>query len=186
MIKYFCDRCGKESRIPIMLPIYIHDGKGSVINQIDEKLICEDCAKKLAEIDDVLTKKHYRQDFLLMSDEDIELLLYTFKVGDKVITSDGRTGTIRSICYCDRCKERGFYEPKVEMDVGVDQIWITDTDKENGFMSFYQIGDRVFGNIDLETSEYIRERITELEYDAIRYKSQLNMMKKLEKNDDRR
>ena len=142
MIKYFCDRvgCGKEIKEnATIIPIYAYDGKGVKVIQFGDKYICEDCAKKLEEIKDNLLSKHYEQDFLQMTDENVELLRYTFKVGDKVITDDGRTGTIRSICYCDRCKERGFYEPKVQMDIGVDQIWITDTDKENGFRSFYQI-----------------------------------------------
>ena len=182
MIKYFCDRCGKESRLPIMLPIYVHDGKGSVIMQIDEKLICEDCANKLAEIKNELEQNHYLQDFLQMTDEDIELLRYTFKVGDKVITDDGRTGTITSICDCDKCKKRGFYEPDVKMDFGVGRIWITDTDKENGFSNFYQIGDHIFGNVDAEASERIRKRIIDLKHEIIEYEAQLNMMKKLEKN----
>ena len=185
MIKYFCDRvgCGKEIKEKAtLIPIYAYDGKGIKIVQFGDKHICEDCAKKLEEIKDTLLSNHYEQDFLQMTDEDIELLRYTFKVGDKVITDDGRTGTITEICICDRCKKRGFYESKVKMDVGMDQIWITDTDKENGFKSFYQIGDRVFGNIDAEASKYIGEQITKLEYEATQYKAQLNMVKKLENN----
>lgn len=179
MIKYFCDRCGKETKIAITVPIYVHDGKGAVIKQINSKNICEDCAKKLYEIKDELVKKHYLQDFLLMSDEDIELLRYTFKVGDKVIADDGRTGTIVDICTCDRCKERGSYEPTVEMNIGVRQIEITDMDKENGFSSFYQIGDRVFGNVDNEASEYILQRIEELEHELTEYEEQLKVVREL-------
>lgn len=164
MIKYFCDRCGRESRLPIILPIYVHDGKGIVIMQIDEKLICEDCAKQLAEIKDELVKNHYLQDFLQMTDEDIELLRYTFNVGDKVITSDGRTGTIRSICHCDGCKERGFYEPEVDFGYYMDYIMVSD--KEDNFKSYYQIGDRVFGNLNeepvIKELEEIGERYNKL------------------------
>jgi hypothetical protein len=184
MIKYFCDRCGKETKIAITVPIYVHDGKGAVINQIDSKDICEDCAKKLYEIKDELVKKHYLQDFLLMSDEDIEPFRYVFKAGDKVITDDGRTGTITEICTCDRCKKRGFYEPKVQMDIGVCQIWITDTDKENGFRSFYQIGDRVFGNVDKEASKYILQRIEELERELTEYEEQLEVVRELKENNN--
>ena len=150
MIKYFCDRCGKESRIHITLPIYIHDGKGNVIEQIDEKDICEDCAKKLAEIKDELVKKHYLQDFMLMSDEDIELLRYTFKVGDKVITAEGLTGVVKEVCTCSKCKRRGFYELTVEMEDGSTD-WVMRTDKERGFKSYYSIGDRIFGNLNEES-----------------------------------
>lgn len=180
MIKYFCDRCGKESKgTTYCMNVYAYDGLGCLISYICDKHLCEECTEKLVAIKDQL--KH-EQDILDMTDEDIELLRYTFKVGDKVITADGRTGTITSICDCDRCKNRGFYEPKVEMNIGVDQIWITDTDKENGFISFYQIGDRIFGNVDTEASKYIRERIIELKHEVINYESQLDMLKKLENN----
>ena len=57
-----------------------------------------------------------------------------FKVGDQVITDDGRVGVIESICDCESCKDRGFYEPRVKMQDGYDQIWITDTDKKTSDM----------------------------------------------------
>lgn len=77
-----------------------------------------------------------------------------FKVGDIVIASDGRVGVIEEICDCKSCKERGFYEPNVKMEIGVCQIWITNIDKEHNFYSFYQIGDHVYGNIDEESVLY--------------------------------
>lgn len=182
MIKYFCDRCGKEiDKIVKAIPIYAYDGNGVKIMDFGVKHICEECDQKLNSIKSQL--KH-EEDIFDMSDEDIELLRYTFKVGDKVITSDGRTGTITSICDCERCKKRGFYEPDVEMNFGVGRIWITDTDKENGFLNFYQIGDYVFGNVDAEASERIRKRIAELKHEVIEYETQLNMMKKLENNNE--
>jgi hypothetical protein len=159
MIKYFCDRCGKE----IDGKVNEYTDTTEVINPHTQKVVAT--WKNVEHICDECEQKE---------------LTCGFKVGDKVITDDGRTGTIRSICYCDRCKERGFYEPKVQMDVGVCQIWITDTDKENGFRSFYQIGDRVFGNVDKEACKDIRERIVELKHELIGYEAQLNMMKKLE------
>jgi len=187
MIKFFCDRvgCGKEIKDKAtLIPIYAYNGKGVKLIQFGDKHICEDCSKKLEEIKAPLLSKHYEQDFLQMTDEDIELLRYTFKVGDKVITDDGRTGTITEICTCDRCKKRGFYEPTVQMDIGVCQIWITDTDKENGFRSFYQIGNRVFGNIDNEASEYILQRIEELEHELTEYEEQLEVVRELKENNN--
>jgi hypothetical protein len=157
MVKYFCDRCGKETKIAIAMPIYVHDGKGHVIEQIGSKDICEDCAKKLAEVKDELVKKHYLQDFLLMSDEDIELFRYVFKVGDKVIASDGLTGTITAVCTCSECKRRGFYELTVEMEDGsIDYVMATD--KKRGFDAYYSIGDRVFGNLD---EEYVTNKMND-------------------------
>ena len=152
MIKYFCDRvgCGKEIKEKAtLIPIYAYDGKGIKIMQFGCKHICEDCAKKLEEIKDNLSSKHYEQDFLQMTDEDIELLRYTFKAGDKVIAADGRTGTITSICKCNSCINRGFYEPEVDFGDYTDYIMISD--KEDGFKSYYQIGDKVFGNLNEES-----------------------------------
>lgn len=183
MIKYFCDRCGKETKRNAMVvqKEVARGGKfDSVLFVFDNGILCEKCAEKFDSIKDKLKRK---EDIFNMTEEEIRLLRCSFKVGDKVITADGRTGTITSICDCDRCKNRGFYEPKVEMNIGVDQIWITDTDKENGFISFYQIGDRVFGNVDTEASKYVRERIIELKHEVINYESQLDMLKKLENND---
>lgn len=39
---------------------------------------------------------------------------YEFRVGDEVETVDGMSGKIVSICHCERCAERGFFEPKWE------------------------------------------------------------------------
>lgn len=180
MVKYFCDRCGKEMENGRKLYTAVYDALGTLITTIGPaKHLCEECCEKLDAIKD---KLEHEEDIFDVTDEDIELLRYTFQVGDKVITSDGRTGTITDICDCDRCKKRGFYEPKVKMDFGASQIWITDTDKENGFISFYRIGDRVFGNVDTEAEKRIRERIRELKHEVIEYEAQLDMMKKLENN----
>ena len=159
MIKYFCDRCGKEcGKGARTIERFAYDGLGIKIVWIRNDHLCKECDEKFMSIHDKLKNE---DDIFDMSDEDIELLRYTFKVGDKVITDDGRTGTITSICDCERCKKRGFYEPKVETDIGVGPMWITDTDKENGFISFYQIGDRVFGNLDEESVCKELDEITE-------------------------
>lgn len=177
MIKYFCDRCGKEIKEQAnIIPIYAYDGLGNKIVSFYGKHLCEECSAKLDEIKDQL---EYEEDIFDMTDEDIELLRYTFRVGDKVITDDGRIGTITDICTCDKCKKRGFYEPKVQMDIGVCQIWITDMDKKNGFRSFYQIGDRVFGNVDKAAPEYILHRIEELEHELTEYEEQLDVVRGL-------
>ena len=131
MIKYFCDRCGKE---------------------ISSGNLCEECS--------------------------YEELTCGFKVGDEVITYDGRIGTITDFCTCSACKMRGFYEPEIEMKIG-SQIWMTDTDKNNGFDDYYKIGKRVFGNLDdkrlLGRMETLKEEMQEIE-------AQLNVINSLTKN----
>lgn len=151
-VKCFCDKCGNEIKTDIMVvPMYAYDGLGNVIVFIKNNYLCEECTKKFNMIKDRL---EHEEDFFDMSDKDISLMEYDFKVGDKVITSTGKVGIIKSICNCKHCKERGFYEPEVEVTAGVGAIWITNIDKENGFKSFYQIGSYKFGNIDKESIKY--------------------------------
>ena len=164
MIKVFCDRCGKEitsNATVVSEETEVTDGNGAVVFKLRGKTlhICEEC--------------QYNE------------LTCGFKVGDKVITSDGCVGTITDICTCDQCRGRGFYEPEIQYNNGsTDYIMISD--KNNGFKKFYKIGDRVFGNVDTEASKRIRERIIELKHEVIECEEQLNMIKKLEKCYERR
>ena len=75
---------------------------------------------------------------------------YIFHVGDEVITEHGRVGKITSICTCERCQERGFYESTVDFGDGY-YNYITHWDEDDGYSHYYKIGGNVFGNIDLET-----------------------------------
>ena len=74
------------------------------------------------------------------------------KIGDEIITSTGRRGFVDSICDCERCAERGFYEPTIRTASG-DIIYMTDSDKKNGFRDFYQIGSHILGNLHVESAE---------------------------------
>lgn len=83
----------------------------------------------------------------------IENEIGLFRVGDEVITSDGRKGKIVDICHCENCRRRGFYEPKVLYeDEKVEDI--TKTDKELNFCDFYKIGDVIFGNADIAKIDF--------------------------------
>lgn len=72
---------------------------------------------------------------------------YTFKVGDEVITTDGRRGVISNVCHCLNCYGRGFYEPTWIDDSG-DYNYITLFDKECGFKGYYKIGEHKFHDFD--------------------------------------
>ena len=157
MIKVYCDKCGKEIT--------------ANVNTIVEETEMFDCDNNI--VTTYTNKAH------LCDECQYNELTCGFKVGDRVITDDGRVGVIESICDCDKCKDRGFYEPNVKMTIGDCQIWITDTDKRNGFISYYQIGDQVFGNVDNGAEERIKQRITELRHELAEYESQLNMLKSL-------
>ena len=155
MIKCFCDRCNNEIKSDgLAVPIYARNGMGVRLLFVGNKHLCNECVEKFNVVKDRL---EYEEDFFDMSDEDIALMEYDFKVGDEVITSTGQVGVIESICDCDRCKERGFYEPKVKLVHGVYDIYITDNDKNNSFSNFYKIGKYKFGNIDKESIEYDME-----------------------------
>ena len=160
MIKIYCNKCGKEiigGVHKIVEKIEATDALGAVLVTFPQEVhYCDEC--------------QYNN------------LTCGFKVGDQVITNDGRVGVIEGICDCDRCKERGFYEPRVKTCIGNDQIWITDTDKENGFINFYKIGDRIFGNIDEEAEKCIREQMSDLRHELAEYESQLNVLRGLSSN----
>lgn len=64
---------------------------------------------------------------------------YGFHVGDYVEDITGRIGYINSICQCERCKERGFYEPYVMYNNG-DCDYITTYECEQGFLDYKRIG----------------------------------------------
>ena len=156
MIKVYCNKCGKEIT--------------SNVNTITEEIQAIDCRDNV-----VATFKntvHYCDEC------QYEDLTCGFKVGDEVITNDGRVGEIIDICTCDACKERGFYEPEVQYNNGeTDYIMISA--KNNGFKNFYKIGDRVFGNLDEERLVLRiaarREELEELE-------AQLTVVNKLNNN----
>ena len=102
----------------------------------------------------------------------IENEIGLFRVGDEVITSDGRKGKIVDICRCEECERRGFYEPKVLYDEYDEAEYITNGDKERNFCDFYKIGNTVFGNAD----------ISKIDYDISEYKRLVAVWTKRRKN----
>lgn len=185
MIKYFCDRCGNEFKSNgLTIQVYARDNLGVKIVFACEKHLCDECAKKFNMVKDRL---EHEEDFFDMSDEDITLMEYDFKVGDEVITSDGCVGVIENICDCDKCRERSFYEPKVRLTKGAYDIYITNNDRDNGFSSFYKIGKYKFGNIDKESIkrdiEYETHNIEEATKRLNEYREQLERISWLNCND---
>ncbi len=146
MIKYFCDRCGKETSYAngYTTPPMMKNKNG--IMHHGGFFICNECYHKWREVKDRLSDI----DFVKLLDEKLQPYRCDFKVGDEVITSTGEVGVITDVCTCDRCRERGFFEPKVKTKIGNDTIYITDNDLRVGFRSFYKIGNHVFGNLDVD------------------------------------
>lgn len=183
MIKFYCDKCGKETTRDkikrVIEEAYPCDAQGNKLVRFPVAThdLCEECYEQYEKLNIDI------KDFMAMTDEEIELALYTFKVGDKVITSTGKVGTITEICTCDQCKKRGFYEPQVKVDIGTDSIWITDNDKRVNFRSFYQIGDYIFGNIDedcvVKQIGWKTKEIKNAEQELAELQTQLDIVKKL-------
>lgn len=172
-IRYFCDKCGNEFK---------SDSGMAIISQpLGRKFLCDECAKKY---ELVRPRLECAEDFFDMTDDDISLMEYDFKVGDIVITSTGETGIIESICDCDRCKARGFYEPRAKVINDEDTIYITDTDKSLGFVNFYQIGKYKFGNLDresiVESVKYATKNVEEANKKLENYRKQLHNLSVLQ------
>lgn len=64
---------------------------------------------------------------------------YDFHVGDYVEDIDGNVGYIDFICDCDKCKERGFNEPRIQYMSG-ETDYITVYQLENLDKSYKRIG----------------------------------------------
>lgn len=173
MIKFICDKCLEETTKASQ----IHKRANGTNKRYD---LCPICAEKwdlfhthIANVD--------IEDFIRLTNKEMDFLFSTFQVGDEVITSTGQVGVIKDICTCDRCKERGFYEPCVEMKTGNGPIYITDNDKRDGFSNFYKIGDRMFGNLDeeavLDSIKWNKEEIERLTKERYKLLDQLDIVK---------
>lgn len=71
---------------------------------------------------------------------------YEFRVGDEVETVDGMSGKIVSICHCERCAERGFFEPRWETSDGKYSDYITVNQTNWGFPYYQRIGKYVWNH----------------------------------------
>ena len=72
---------------------------------------------------------------------------YKFNVGDEVINIYGVKGKIIDICTCEKCEERGFYEPLWHANneyFDDTDYYITNYDAECGFQDYYKIGNYMF------------------------------------------
>ena len=163
MIKVFCDKCGKE------ITDKVNTVKEEAEAVSDGRVVCKFTSASYQCCNECMENK----------------LSCGFKIGDEVITSTGEVGRITDICTCNFCRDRGFYEPTVEVEIGNNAIYITDSDKRNNFRSFYKIGDQVFGNIDedvvLDEIKSTKEEVRKLQLKLIELDGQLNMINILKK-----
>ena len=80
-----------------------------------------------------------------------------FHEGDFVESSDGKIGYISSICHCDKCKKRGFFEPTITYSDGTTD-YISNYSVKTVSSDYKQIGTQKF-----LTEDELRNRIVALE-----------------------
>ena len=100
---------------------------------------------------------------------------YVFNVGDEVISVGGIRGTIRYVCDCEKCAERGFFEPEWEHDNEYE--YITKFEATIGFPGYYKIGNYYFNPLD---RGYVEREIADHEASIDRLKKQLQVIDEIE------
>lgn len=80
-----------------------------------------------------------------------------FHEGDFVESSNGKIGYISSICHCDKCKKRGFFEPTITYSDGTTD-YINNYSIKSVPFDYKQIGTQKFS-----TENVLRSRIVALE-----------------------
>lgn len=80
-----------------------------------------------------------------------------FHEGDYVENNDGKVGYISSICHCDECKKRGFFEPTITYSDGTTD-YISNYSVKTVSSDYKQIGIQKFS-----TKDVLRNRIAALE-----------------------
>ena len=80
-----------------------------------------------------------------------------FHEGDFVENNEGKIGYISSICHCDKCKERGFFEPTITYSDGTTD-YISNYSVKTVSSDYKQIGTQKFS-----TEPVLKNRIKALE-----------------------
>lgn len=80
-----------------------------------------------------------------------------FHESDYVENNEGKIGYISSICHCDECKKRGFFEPTITYSDGTTD-YISNYSVKSVPFDYKQIGTQKFS-----TKDVLRNRIAELE-----------------------
>lgn len=91
-----------------------------------------------------------------------------FHEGDFVENKDGKIGYISSICHCDECKRRGFFEPTITYSDGTTD-YISNYSVKTVSSDYKQIGTQKFS-----TKDALRNRIAALEKENKKLKEKVN------------
>ena len=91
-----------------------------------------------------------------------------FHEGDYVENSNGKIGYISSICHCDECKKRGFFEPTITYSDGTTD-YISNYSVKTIPSDYKQIGIQKFS-----TEDVLKNRIAALEKENKELKEEVN------------
>lgn len=107
----------------------------------------------------------------------MNILDYVFNVGDEVITVEGERGYVTYVCHCERCAERGFFEPSWEDELG-EMHYISNYEAETGFGNYYKVGNYRFNSF---RKDILREKLRS--YNAVikQLEKQLQLTNELER-----
>lgn len=104
-----------------------------------------------------------------------------FHVGDFVENSDGKIGYISSICHCEECKKRGFFEPTITYLDGTPD-YISNYSVKTVSSDYKQIGIQKFSIEDI-----LRNKIVALEKENKELKEEVdNLTHLVMKNKEKR
>ena len=139
-----CQRCGRygstggysEDKFKIYNDPKFHFSKGVVL--------CDDCIMDMINELEEIEKKN-------------NTIYIQFHEGDFVENKDGKIGYISSICHCDECKKRGFFEPTITYSDGTTD-YISNYSVKTVSSDYKQIGTQKF-----LTEDVLRNRIVALE-----------------------
>lgn len=93
-----------------------------------------------------------------------------FHEGDFVENKDGKIGYISSICHCDECKKRGFFEPTITYSDGTTD-YISNYSVKTVASDYKQIGIQKFS-----AEDELRNRIAALEKENKELKEKVNYL----------
>jgi hypothetical protein len=103
-----------------------------------------------------------------------------FHEGDYVESSDGKIGYISSICHCDECKKRGFFEPTITYSDGTTD-YISNYSVKTVSSDYKQIGTQKFS-----TKDILKNKIAALEKENKELKGKVNNLTHLVMKEQRR
>lgn len=107
-----------------------------------------------------------------------------FHEGDFVENKDGKIGYISSICHCDECKKRGFFEPTITYSDGTTD-YISNYSVKTVSSDYKQIGTQKFSTED-SIENTLKNKIAALEKENKELKEEVDNLTHLVMKEQRK